>query len=82
MKEVMIVLLISLVSNQLVAAPNDYPPHLECKTGLCKDEIYKRAVKVYCTNEEERNPELKAQEWGPYFLKLGGGCWCSCSRFR
>ncbi len=82
MKEVMIVLHIVFISNHLVAAINDYPSHLECKTGLCKDEIYKRAVKIYCANEEEIIPALKNQEWGPYLLKLGGVCWCSCSDFR
>ncbi len=82
MKEVMIFLIIAVSSSYSNAGVNEYPPRLECKTGLCKDEIYKRAVKIYCSNEEEKNPDLRSREWGPYLLMLGGGCWCSCSQFR
>ncbi|OYZ24115.1 MAG: hypothetical protein B7Y39_02635 [Bdellovibrio sp. 28-41-41] len=82
MKEVMIFLFIALSSNYSVAAKSDYPPQLECKTGLCKDEIYRRSIRIYCTNEEEKSPSLRTQDWGPYLLKTGGACWCSCAQFR
>lgn len=82
MKDMLILLVVALASNYSLAGNSEYPAHLECKTGLCKDEIYKRAVRIYCTKEEKSNPTLKQINWGPYLLKLGGGCWCSCSQFR
>lgn len=66
MKEVLLILTIAFAPNGAMANANEYPPHLECKVGLCKDEIYKRTVRIYCVNEEERNPALKIIEWGPY----------------
>ena len=82
MNEVMVALIIAISATHSLAGDKEYPAELECKTGLCKDGIYRRAVRIYCENEEQKQPALKAQNWGPYLLKVGGGCWCSCAQFR
>lgn len=82
MKALMIFFFMVLPSSHLIAANSEYLPQIECKTGLCKDEIYKRAIKIYCTKEEVKSPSLRTVEWGPFLLKPGGACWCSCSQFR
>lgn len=82
MKEILIIALITLSGVYANADAPGYPSSLECKTGLCQDYYYKRGVKKYCDQEEEKDPKLKELNWGPYLLRAGGGCWCSCSQFR
>lgn len=74
MKTILILQVLTLVGSHAQSSVSGYPSSFECKTGLCQDYYFKRGVKKYCDQNEEKDPKLKELNWGPYLPRVGGGC--------